>query len=161
MNENYQVKPTANGLKATLLIPFIALTLNSCNETDYYESGIVKDKIENKIYMSPMDDTSTVYRIINCDTITKSYRRSTKNFYLNVNKGDTLVWYNYRNKEYVVPAMTTQNSGGIIGKSTYSVFNVVSVNGVRPHNLPNLLRKQEIERLNQKAQQEYNNVRSR
>ncbi|MBR2247675.1 MAG: hypothetical protein IJ880_11770 [Bacilli bacterium] len=159
--EEQEVKPTTNGLKATLLIPFIALTLNSCNETDYYESGIVKDKIENKVYMSPINDTSTVYRVIDCDTITKSYRRANKNLYLNMNKGDTVVWYNYKNKEYVIPAMTTYYSGGVIGKTTRSVFNVVSVNGIRPHNLPNLLRKQEIERLNQKAQQEYNNVKGR
>ena len=84
--EEQEVKPTANGLKATFLIPFIAFTLNSCNEADYYETGIVKDKIENKVYMSPIDDTSTVYRVIDCDTITKSYRRANKNLYLNMNQ---------------------------------------------------------------------------
>ena len=62
-----QVVRTANGLKATLLIPLFAFTLNSC-ERDYYEVGIVKDKIENKVYLTPIDDTTDVYRIINCDT---------------------------------------------------------------------------------------------
>ena len=155
-----EVKPTANGLKATLLIPFIALSLNSCT-SDHYETGIVKDKIENRVYMSPVDDTSSVYRIIDCDTITKSYRRANKNLYLNMNKGDTVVWYNYDDQQYIIPAMTTHHSGGIIGKSTYSVFNVVTVNGIRPHDLPNLLKKQQIEQQNKKAQEEYNSVRSR
>lgn len=158
--EEQEVKPTTNGLKATLLIPFIALSLNSCT-SDHYETGIVKDKIENKVYMSPVDDTASVYRIIDCDTITKSYRRANKNLYLNMNKGDTVVWYNYDDQQYIIPAMTTYYSGGIIGKTTRSVFNVVSVNGVRPHDLPNLLKKQRIEQQNKKAQQEYNRVKGR
>ena len=72
-----------------------------------------------------------------------------------------LLWYNYDNQQYIIPAMTTHHSGGIIGRSSYSVFNVVSVNGIRPHDLPNLLKKQQIEQQNKKAQQEYNKARSR
>ena len=78
------VQPTNNGLKATLLIPFIALGLNSCNESNYYEKGIVKDKIENKVYLTPLDDTTNVYRILDCDTTIKAHRRTVKNIYMNM-----------------------------------------------------------------------------
>ena len=148
------VKPTTNGLKATFLIPFIALSLNSCNEQDYYEKGLVKDKIDNKVYLTPVDDTTTVYRIIDMGNITS--RRTLENMYLNMNKGDTVHFYNCGNKTEV--RAFYQRKSGIIGGS-HSVYNVIDINGVRIVNLPNLLRQKELEEKAKQAQLQYEKAR--
>lgn len=152
--QDYRVKPTTNGLKATLLIPFIALTLHSCDENNYYEKGIekgiVKDKIENKVYLTPLDDTTTVYRIIDMGNITS--RRTLENMYLNMNKGDTVHFYNLNNKTEV--RASYQRKSGIIG-GYHRVYNVIDINGVRIVNLPNLLRQKELEQKAKQAQLQY------
>ena len=147
-------------LKLSLLIPFASLVLNSCYRTSHFETGIVKDKIENKVYMSPEEDTTSVYRII--DFNQDLHRRSMRNLYLNIDKGDTLTWFNYKHKNYTITAMTHSN----LPKMNIQECNIIYVNGVRPRNLPNLLRQQkleqkqrELELQKQKAQQEYNKTR--
>ena len=76
--------------KTKLLIPLFALTLYSCK--DSIETGIVKDKIDSKVYLTPVNDTDNVYRVI--DFNQGYYDHTTKNLYLNMNTGDTVAYYN-------------------------------------------------------------------
>ena len=160
--EDYQIKPTTKGLKATLLIPFIALSLNSCERTEHFETGIVKDKLENKVFVTPEDDTTKVYRIIDFNLDMR--RKAMQNLYLNIKKGDTLTWFNYKHKKYTITAMTHAN----LPKFNIQECNVIYVNGVKPRKLPNLLKQQKLDQQKKemglqqlKAQEEYNKARSR
>jgi hypothetical protein len=151
-----------NIYKSTLLIPFITFTLNSCERTEHFETGIVKDKLENKVFVTPEDDTTKVYRVIDFNLDMR--RKAMQNLYLNIKKGDTLTWFNYKHKKYTITAMTHTN----LPKFNIQECNVIYVNGVKPRKLPDLLKQQKLEQQKkemelqqQKAQQEYNKVRSR
>ena len=133
--------------KTTMLIPLFALTMHSCKESN--ETGIVKAKIDNQVFLTPVNDTDYVYRVI--DFSEMYHNRKTKNIYLNINKGDTILFHNINdNVEVKASAYFIK---GIIG-SEYTLHNILSINGVLCDNLPDLVYKQkydaEIQRLNEK-----------
>lgn len=137
--------------KTYMLIPMFALSLHSCNEV--HETGIVKAKIDNQVFLTPVNDTNYVYRVIYFD---HSYKNNTtQNIYLNINNGDTILFRN--NKDNVEVMASTYFPKGIIGSESVS-YNILSINGVHRDSLPDLVYKQkhdaEIKRLNER----YNNL---
>ncbi len=122
--------------KTTLLIPLFALTLHSCKNK---ETGIVKDKIENKVYLTPVNDTANVYRVINFDKGVQDHR--TENLYLNMNVGDTIEYYNASGNTEIIAAYNYE-AGGIISRRTDTGYNILTINGVGRRDLPNLVAKQ-------------------
>jgi hypothetical protein len=135
--------------KTAMLIPLFALSMHSCKESN--ETGIVKDKIDNQVFLTPVNDTNYVYRVIDFN----SSDRKTKNIYLNINKGDTILFHNINDNIEVRASQYFPK--GIIGSSS-TLYNVLSINGVPYDSLPDLIYKQkhdaEIKALNEK----YNNL---
>ncbi len=138
--------------KTTMLIPLFALSMHSCRDTR--ETGIVKGKIDNQVFLTPVNDTDYVYRLINFNNVNRD--RQTENIYLNMNKGDTVLFYNFDGD---VEVEASCYSSAVIGSTSRYYYNVVSINGVHRDSLPDLVRKQkhdaEIKALNEK----YNNLR--
>ena len=134
--------------KTYMLIPLFALSMHSCNECN--ETGIVKDKIDNQVFLTPVNDTDYVYRVIDFDRANKD--RQTKNIYLNINKGDTILFHNVGDKVEIVASYHTSS---VLG-SGHNWFNVLEINGVRRDSLPDLVYKQkrdaEIKALNERYQ---------
>ena len=133
--------------KTTMLIPLFALTMHSCE--DVQETAIVKDKIDNQVFLTPVNDTDYVYRVIDFD---KAYKdRKTKNIYLNMNRGDTVVFSN--NSGDVEIVASHYHHGGFAGTGQV-YYKVISINGIHRNNLPDLVHKQkqdaEIKKLNEK-----------
>lgn len=142
--------------KTTVLIPLFALTLHSCESTK--ESGIVKDKIDNKVYLTPVNDTDNVYRVINFDRAYKDC--TTKNLYLNMNRGDTVVYYNMGNNTEIIPSHHHRHTG-IIGGSRHTVYSINSINSVNYRDLPNLVAKQKEDEAVKKLQEEFEKAKQR
>lgn len=136
--------------KTTLFIPLFALTLHSCQDK---ESGIVKDKIDNKVYLTPVNDTANVYRVINFDKGVQDHH--TENLYLNINVGDTLEYCNSGNTEII--AAYKYEAGGIFSRRTDTGYNILTINGVGRHDLPNLVAKQKEAEAIKQLQQQYQN----
>ncbi len=134
--------------KTTMLIPLFALTMHSCNEAN--ETGIVKDKIDNQVFLTPVNDTDYVYRVIDFDNARRD--RITKNIYLNINKGDTVLFHNIGDN---VEVRASYYHRALLGGG-HRYYNVLSINSVRCDSLPDLVRKQkhdaEIKALNEKYQ---------
>lgn len=147
-----QVLSKLSKVKAAVLVPVFALTMHSCNEVN--ETGIVKDKIDNQVFLTPVNDTNYVYRVIEFDDIRKD--RQTKNIYLNMNRGDTVLFHNYKD---AVEVKASYYHSAILGGG-HRYYNVLSINGVRCDSLPDLVYKQkydaEIKRLNERYQNLHN-----
>ena len=137
--------------KTTMLIPLFALSMHSCNEAN--ETGIVKAKIDNQVFLTPVNDTDFVYRVITFNEARKD--RKTKNIYLNINEGDTILFHNDGGD--AVEIRSSCYHSAILGGG-HRYYNVLSINGVRVDSLPDLVYKQkqdaEIKRLNER----YNNL---
>ena len=137
--------------KTTLLIPLFALTLHSCK--DNKETGIVKAKIDNKVYLTPVNDTDNVYRVI--DFNQGRNNRVTKNLYLNMNHGDTVTYNNRYGGVEIIPA---EYDHALFGGGLF--YYVKSINGVGIHSLPDLVKKQKedeaIKQLQEKYQEDLN-----
>lgn len=161
-NKNLYEKPLArpviNDLKTVILVPLIALSLNACDNAENHEEGIVKDKIGNCVYMSPINDSNSVYRVIEFDTTHYIYGGTSLNILLNINKGDTLKWYNAGGTKYKIPAMYRYKSG-IIGYATGN--NIHFVNGTNVYKLPNLIKQRRKIQQQMQAQKEYNNIKEK
>ena len=137
--------------KTSLLIPLFVLTLHSCDDS---ETGIVKDKIDGKVYLTTVNDTNNVYRVINFDRAYKDY--TTKNLYLNMNKGDTVVYCNHARRTEIIPS---ERNSSLFGGGTY--YKIKSINGVGRYDLPNLVRKKEEETAIKQLQEEYKKAKQR
>lgn len=139
-----------NIYKSTLLIPFITFTLNSCEEVpEWCEYGIVKDKIENKVYLTPLDDTTSVYRVINMGEYMHKSEKL-QNIFLNMHKGDTVYVFNKKHKGEI-PAEITYFSGR---SGFHTSYNVIKINGVRINKLPDLVKEEKIKEEMRKAKLE-------
>ena len=152
------VKSMSNGLKTFFLIPVVMLSLNACDNAESHETGTVKDKIGNCVYLSPINDSNSVYRVIEFDTTHYMYGGTSLNILLNINKGDTLQWYNAGGTKYKIPAMYRYKSG-IIGYATGN--NISFVNGTNVYKLPNLIKQRTKIQQQMQAQKEYNNIKER
>lgn len=143
--------------KKTLLITVCALTLNSC--ADEYESGIVKDKIDNKVYLTPVDYPDVVWRVINFDCGVED--EETLNLYLNMNIGDTIKYVKKGSAE-IMPSYHQKVKTGIFGDRWHVIYyNVHSINGVNRLSLPNLVRqKRELEEI-KRLQEEYKKAKQK
>ena len=135
--------------KTTLFISLFAFTLQSCERTK--ESGIVKDKIDNKVYLTPVNDTNNVYRVI--DFNQGCHDRTTQNLYLNMNRGDTIEYYNNGATE-IIPTYTYE-AGGTFSRRTDTGYNIHTINGVGLRDLPDLVKKQKEAEAIKQLQQQY------
>lgn len=136
--------------KTTLFISLFAFTLQSCERTK--ESGIVKDKIDNKVYLTPVNDTDNVYRVI--DFNQGYHDHTTKNLYLNMNTGDTVAYYNNSKNTEIIPSHHHRHTG-IIGGSNYTTYSIITINGVDIYHLPDLVKKQKEAEAIKQLQQQY------
>jgi len=138
--------------KTAMLIPLVALSMHSC--TDEHETGIVKDKIDTEVFLTPVNDTSFVYRVINFDRITVD--KKTKNIYLNINKGDTVLFSNCC-KAIELKASVYNRPIYYVGG--YTQYAVKSVNGVYIDDLPDLVHKCEQDDKIKELNKKYNLLR--
>lgn len=137
--------------KTTMLIPLFALSMHSCRDTR--ETGIVKAKIDNQVFLTPVNDTNFVYRVIDFDKA--RHDRKTKNIYLNMNSGDTVLYFNEFDK-VEIRASWNGHVGILGGGSVY--YNVFSINGVRVDSLPDLVYKQKQDAKIKELNERYNNL---